>query len=155
MIKLFLILLSSNIYAQNLCLEDDKNCMLEKSSKKLAIDKRVNILGGKLSICSKSPITGFFRDGSCMSNKEDFGNHSICAKVTNSFLQYSLKQGNNLITPAPRYNFPGLKDGDYWCLCAARYEQAYQAGIKLEIKKDATHTRSFNVINRKVLIKDR
>ncbi|KAL4442735.1 hypothetical protein ABPG77_006729 [Micractinium sp. CCAP 211/92] len=88
-----------------------------------------NVYGGELGLCSTSPMTGYFRDGRCDTGPMDYGTHTVCAKVTNEFLQYTLHQGNDLITPRPEYRFPGLKDGDGWCLCAARWREALAAGV--------------------------
>lgn len=94
-------------------------------------------------------MTGWFRDGYCKSTSSDRGNHSVCAEVTDEFLRYSKSLGNDLITPNRRYGFPGLKEGNRWCLCAARVFEALQAGIKIKIIKEATHLRSLEVIDLK------
>lgn len=150
MIKFFLFLMIFNLHAQEQCENGKENCVLESSNLEVS-EFGKNILGKKLTVCNKDPLTGFFRNGTCASNDNDFGNHSVCARVSDKFLKYSLSQGNDLISPDLRYGFPGLKNGDYWCLCAARWLEAYKAGIKLEIKKSATHIRAYEVINKKLL----
>jgi len=80
-----------------------------------------NVLGGLLQVCSVSPMTGFGRDGVCHTGPHDIGSHTVCAQMTEAFLEYSLQRGNDLVTPVPEYDFPGLKPGDRWCVCAARW----------------------------------
>ena len=89
---------------------------------------QLNVLGGPLAACSQDPITGFFRDGCCNTGPTDQGLHTVCAIMTDAFLTYSKAVGNDLSTPLPNFGFPGLKAGDRWCLCAARWEQARLAG---------------------------
>ena len=98
-----------------------------------------NILGTELISCSSSPMTGFHRDGFCNSLANDPGEHTVCAKLTNKFLMFSKELGNDLITPRPEYEFPGLKDGDRWCLCADRWLQAYNFNVAPYIILEATH----------------
>lgn len=88
----------------------------------------LNVLGGALRPCCGDPVTGFFRDGYCRTCEEDVGNHTVCAELTEEFLEFSKLSGNDLSTPRPEYNFPGLKPGDRWCVCAARWVQAFNAG---------------------------
>lgn len=92
------------------------------------MSQETNVLGEPLQVCGCEPKTGFFRDGMCRVGTQDLGNHSVCAIVTEEFLEYSASQGNDLMTPAPELGFPGLKPGDRWCLCATRWKQAYEAG---------------------------
>ena len=87
---------------------------------------KLNVLGEKLETCGTEPMTGFFRDGCCNTNDSDFGSHTVCVSVTADFLQYSRFRGNDLVTPVPEFGFPGLKPGDRWCLCAARWLEAQQ-----------------------------
>lgn len=89
--------------------------------------------------CSMDPLTGFFRTGTCDTCADDRGMHTVCAEMTAEFLQFSRAQGNDLITPMPEYRFPGLKPGDFWCLCLGRWIEAYQQGIAPRIKLEATH----------------
>jgi uncharacterized protein len=98
-----------------------------------------NVLGEELETCSTQPLTGFYRDGCCNTGPEDVGQHTVCAVVTEDFLEFSRSHGNDLITPAPQYGFPGLKPGDHWCLCLARWVEAYKAGKAPWIMLRATH----------------
>ncbi|MCA9257534.1 MAG: DUF2237 domain-containing protein, partial [Phycisphaerales bacterium] len=88
----------------------------------------LNVLGGPLATCGESPMTGFYRDGCCNTGPDDLGVHSVCVQVTAEFLAFSKSRGNDLSTPNPQWGFPGLKPGDRWCLCAARWAEAYAAG---------------------------
>ena len=105
-----------------------------------------NVLGGELEECSTEPLTGFFRDGCCNTGPEDVGSHTVCTRVTEEFLDFSLSQGNDLLTPMPQYGFPGLKPGDQWCLCAARWAQALGAGSAPQVVLAATHERALEVV---------
>ena len=98
-----------------------------------------NVLGTKLNICCLSPVTGFYRNGRCETGPEDRGMHTVCAQVTAKFLEFSKKQGNDLSTPVPAYEFPGLQPGDRWCLCALRWKEALDAGVAPPIILEATH----------------
>ena len=98
-----------------------------------------NVLGGTLQICSVKPITGFFRDGCCNTGPGDLGSHTVCAVMTEEFLAFSKRAGNDLSTPMPDYGFPGLKPGDRWCLCAPRWQQAFAAGQAPKVVLAATH----------------
>ncbi|MFN3544653.1 MAG: DUF2237 family protein [Thiobacillus sp.] len=101
-----------------------------------------NVLGGHLQVCSMSPLTGFFRDGVCHTGPQDLGSHTVCAQMTEAFLDFSLRRGNDLVTPIPEYGFPGLKPGDRWCVCAARWLEAAEAGVAPPVVLDATHERA-------------
>ncbi len=101
-----------------------------------------NVLGTELQIAGTSPITGFYRDGFCSTGTDDRGIHVVAAIVTDNFLQYSKARGNDLITPYPAYGFPGLKAGDKWCLCAARWKEAYDAGVAPPVVLEATHEKA-------------
>jgi len=98
-----------------------------------------NVLGGELMVCSTDPVTGFFRNGKCDTCADDRGMHTVCALMTDDFLVFSREAGNDLSTPIPEYDFPGLKKGDYWCLCLMRWVEAYNAGMAPKIKLEATH----------------
>lgn len=100
---------------------------------------QTNVLGGILASCSHDPVTGFFRDGCCNTGPSDQGLHTVCAVMTDAFLAYSKEAGNDLSTPMPDYGFPGLKAGDQWCLCAARWEQARAAGCAPKVRLAATN----------------
>lgn len=105
-----------------------------------------NVLGGILAPCSTKPLTGFYRDGCCNTGAEDFGLHVVCARVTRDFLEFARKQGNDLITPVPEYNFPGLKAGDRWCVCAGTWRQAYEAGVAPPVVLAATHEETLAIV---------
>ena len=96
-----------------------------------------------LNHCSSDPITGWFRDGCCNTDENDHGVHTVCAKVTTKFLEWSKNAGNDLITPHPEFGFPGLKDGDSWCVCAATYAQSIEAGTACKIFLKKTNYKNF------------
>lgn len=98
-----------------------------------------NVLGQPLEPCSLDPLTGFFRNGCCDTANEDAGSHTVCAVMTAEFLAFSKAQGNDLSTPMPDYDFPGLKPGDHWCLCAPRWQEALEAGQTPRVVLRATH----------------
>lgn len=106
----------------------------------------VNVLGGALAPCSTAPMTGFFRDGHCNTCAEDTGSHTVCVRVTAEFLAFSKYLGNDLSTPRPEYRFAGLKPGDSWCLCAARFLQAHHEGCAPEVRLEATHARALEIL---------
>ena len=105
----------------------------------MEMSESVNVLGEKLETCGKDPITGFYRDGYCNVGPDDFGLHAVCAVVTAEFLEFSKAQGNDLSTPRPEFGFEGLKPGDSWCLCAARWQEAFEAGSAPRVRLRATH----------------
>ncbi|MCX7930920.1 MAG: DUF2237 domain-containing protein [Rhodovarius sp.] len=105
-----------------------------------------NVLGGPLAPCSFAPLTGWFRDGCCHTDEHDAGLHTVCAVMTEEFLAFSRRVGNDLSTPRPEYGFPGLKPGDCWCLCAARWEEARQAGVAPPVRLSATHRAALLVV---------
>lgn len=115
-------------------------------------DKAKNILGTELQLCCSNPKTGFFRDGYCNTNHMDQGTHVVCAIVTQAFLEYTKTRGNDLMTPRPEYDFPGLKDGDGWCLCASRWKEAYDAGVATYVKLEATHEKALELIDKQALL---
>jgi hypothetical protein len=98
-----------------------------------------NVLGGPLETCCTNPMTGFYRDGMCSTGAGDIGVHVVCAEMTAAFLEFSKAQGNDLSTPMPAYQFPGLKPGDCWCLCASRWKEAMDAGVAPPVVLAATH----------------
>jgi uncharacterized protein (DUF2237 family) len=106
-----------------------------------------NVLGEPLVSCCTSPMTGFYRDGFCRTGGQDFGVHVICAQVTPAFLEFTKLRGNDLSTPAPHFNFPGLKSGDRWCLCAARWQEALEIGVAPPVILEATHARALEVVS--------
>jgi len=101
--------------------------------------KAKNVLGGELKPCCYEPMTGYFRDGFCRTDNSDYGNHTVCVIVNDEFLTYSKAMGNDLSTPFPEYKFPGLKQGDKWCLCAARWQQAFLDGFAPDVVLESTH----------------
>ena len=98
-----------------------------------------NVLGDPLITCSTDPMTGFFRDGCCNTGEQDRGLHLVCAVMTEDFLEYSKRVGNDLSTPRPEYDFPGLQPGDRWCVCVQRWNQAREAGVAPKLILAATH----------------
>ncbi|MEM7489792.1 MAG: DUF2237 domain-containing protein [Pseudomonadota bacterium] len=110
-----------------------------------------NVQGGTLESCSTDPMTGFFRDGCCNTGPMDAGVHTVCAVMTAEFLAHSKYLGNDLSTPRPEYRFPGLKPGDRWCLCAARFLQAHEEGVAPKVNLAATHERTLDIVPRDVL----
>ncbi|QYU70426.1 DUF2237 domain-containing protein [Leptolyngbya sp. 15MV] len=106
-----------------------------------------NVLGGTLLPCSVAPLTGFFRDGCCNTGPMDHGLHVVCAEMTEAFLAFSRARGNDLSTPRPEYGFAGLKPGDRWCLCAARWEEARLAGQAPKVLLEATHQAALAVVS--------
>ena len=115
-------------------------------------DHTKNVLGTKLKCCSKSPRTGFFRDGFCKTNTNDKGSHVVASIMTIDFLNYTKSMGNDLSTPNLLYDFPGLKEGDKWCLCALRWKQAYDAGYAPFVILEATHEKALEFIELSELI---
>lgn len=114
-------------------------------------DTSVNVLGQELSPCSLEPVTGFFRDGACNTCREDQGSHTVCAIMTAEFLAFSKYLGNDLSTPRPEFRFAGLKPGDSWCLCAARFMQAADEGAAPQVKLASTHERALDIVPLDVL----
>ncbi|HMO08854.1 MAG TPA: DUF2237 domain-containing protein [Paracoccaceae bacterium] len=114
-------------------------------------DASVNVLGGPLESCSTAPVTGFFRNGCCDTGPADRGQHTVCALMTAEFLALSKYLGNDLSTPRPEYDFPGLKPGDRWCLCAGRFLQAHEEGAAPQVRLAATHVRTLDVVPLDVL----
>lgn len=110
-----------------------------------------NVLGEPLVACSFKPLTGYFRDGACRTNEQDLGTHVVCVVVTQAFLEFSYRSGNDLSTPVPEWQFPGLKPGDQWCLCANRWQQAYEAGAAPLVVLESTHQRVLDLIDMSVL----
>ncbi|NES93750.1 MAG: DUF2237 domain-containing protein [Desertifilum sp. SIO1I2] len=106
-----------------------------------------NVLGEKLESCCTSPLTGYHRDGYCRTGTHDFGMHIICAQVTSEFLDYTRSQGNDLSTPILGFNFPGLKPGDRWCLCASRWKEALDAGVAPPVILSATHMAALEYVS--------
>lgn len=110
------------------------------------IEPSVNVLGTALEPCSTDPLTGYFRNGACDTCAQDRGSHTVCAVMTAEFLAYSAYVGNDLSTPRPEFRFPGLKPGDHWCLCAARFMQAHDEGCAPQVNLAATHARALDIV---------
>ena len=106
-----------------------------------------NVLGTALQVCSLDPLTGFTRSGCCETGTDDLGSHTVCAQVTDEFLAYSISRGNDLSTPRAEYNFAGLKAGDRWCLCAARWLEASEAGFAPPVILEATHEKCLEIVS--------
>lgn len=109
-------------------------------------EDQLNIFNEPLEACSFDPVTGFFRSGCCETSEQDTGSHTVCAIMTEEFLKFSKSKGNDLSTPVPAFDFPGLNSGDRWCLCAARWLEAYEAGSAPSIIARATHRRALEII---------
>ena len=105
-----------------------------------------NVLGEPLQSCSEDPVTGFFRDGCCNTGPEDHGVHTVCAIMTEDFLSFSKARGNDLSTPVPAFGFPGLQPGDRWCLCAARWLEAYEGGMAPKVSLGSTHEVTLEIV---------
>jgi uncharacterized protein (DUF2237 family) len=109
--------------------------------------KPKNVLGGELRSCCTNPMTGFYRDGYCRTGADDTGRHTVCIKATDEFLAFSKSAGNDLSTPMPQYSFPGIKDGDKWCLCMLRWREALEAGMAPQVYLEATHEAALTVVS--------
>jgi uncharacterized protein len=110
------------------------------------IDSSVNVFGEALESCNEKPMTGFFRDGCCNTGPDDHGSHTICVQVTVEFLEFSRFRGNDLSTPRPEFGFAGLQPGDRWCLCAARWKEAHDAGMAPRVFLRSTHQRALEIV---------
>jgi uncharacterized protein (DUF2237 family) len=115
------------------------------------VSPELNVLGGPLEPCGLDPVTGFFRDGCCSTGPEDVGSHTVCAVVTREFLDHQTRVGNDLVTPAPEYDFPGLSPGDRWCVVAVRWLQAHQDGVAPPVVLASTNLRATDIIPPDVL----
>jgi uncharacterized protein (DUF2237 family) len=107
----------------------------------------INVLGERLQDCGRDPVTGFYRDGCCNTGESDGGSHTVCAIMTEAFLHFSAGRGNDLSTPRPQFGFPGLKAGDQWCLCAARWREAFEAGCAPRVVLEATHQAALSYVS--------
>jgi uncharacterized protein (DUF2237 family) len=107
---------------------------------------QLNVLGGPLLTCSDQPLTGFFRDGCCNTSEDDFGSHTVCVVLTDEFLAYSKAAGNDLSTPRPEFDFPGLQAGQRWCLCAARWVETYRAGKAPKVSLNSTNQAALEIV---------
>ena len=111
-----------------------------------------NVLGTNLTACCYTPKTGFYRDGFCRTDTDDIGTHVVCAIMTKEFLEYTKTKGNNLSTPKPMYQFPGLKPGDKWCLCVSRWKEAYEEDKAPEVVLEATHENALQIVDFEMLL---
>jgi uncharacterized protein (DUF2237 family) len=116
--------------------------------------ENLNVFGQPLIACSTSPMTGFFRDGCCNTNAEDFGVHTVCIVATTEFLEFSKQVGNDLSTPLPQWGFQGLKEGDKWCLCADRFKEAYDNGKAPKVLLEATNEKTLEIVSMDVLLEN-
>jgi hypothetical protein len=107
-----------------------------------------NVLGTELKTCSESPLTGFYRDGCCNTGAEDVGLHTVCVRVTEEFLAFSASVGNDLSTPMPMFDFPGLTPGDQWCVCVLRWVEALEADVAPPVDLEATHISVLEFVSR-------
>ncbi len=112
----------------------------------MEMDESVNVLGEKLILCGDDPVTGFYRDGKCNTCNEDAGSHTVCIEASKEFLEFSRFRGNDLSTPMPEYGFKGLKQGDSWCLCAARWLEAYENNMAPRIHLTKTHVKALEIV---------
>jgi uncharacterized protein (DUF2237 family) len=108
---------------------------------------QLNVFDEPLALCSERPLTGWTRNGCCETDAQDMGSHTVCAVMTAEFLEFSRSRGNDLSTPRPEFGFPGLQPGDRWCLCAARWLEAWQAGVAPRVHLKATHRRALEIVD--------
>lgn len=111
----------------------------------------LNVFGEELALCNQHPATGFYRDGHCNTCEQDVGSHTVCAEMSEKFLEYSRFKGNDLSTPMPEFGFPGLKPGDAWCLCAARWLEAYQDDMAPRVYLMRTHQKALETVPMELL----
>ncbi len=116
------------------------------------IKAQFNIFGGPLRVCGKSPVTGFFRNGCCDSTQLDPGQHTVCVVISQAFLEFSMEKGNDLVSPNAKADFPGLRPGDKWCVCANRWIEAHEAGKAPKVVLSATNQSVLDLIEKEVLI---
>lgn len=115
------------------------------------MSEETSLSGGPLQPCSTHPLTGFFRDGCCSTGPEDVGSHTVCTVVSEEFLRFSKLRGNDLSTARPEFGFPGLKPGDRWCVCAARWQEAYDAGVVAPVIAEATNVKATDIADESAL----
>ncbi len=112
----------------------------------MEMDESINVFGEQLEVCGVDPVTGFYRDGKCNTCKSDEGSHTVCIEASREFLEYSRFRGNDLSTPIPEFNFKGLKPGDSWCLCAARWLEAQESNMAPRLHLRSTHIKALEII---------
>lgn len=117
------------------------------------MDESLNVFGEKLNECGENPVTGFYRDGKCNTCKEDVGSHTVCIEASQQFLEYSRFRGNDLSTPIPEFDFKGLKPGDSWCLCAARWLEAEENNMAPRVHLMRTHVKALEIVPMELLKK--
>ncbi|MDG2141506.1 MAG: DUF2237 domain-containing protein [Gammaproteobacteria bacterium] len=113
----------------------------------MKMEKSLNVFDEPLIQCGDNPTTGFYRDGCCNTSMGDAGSHTVCVRITQEFLEFSRFRGNDLITPSPKFEFPGLKPGDNWCLCASRWLQAYENRVAPHVYLTRTHKRALEIVH--------
>ena len=113
---------------------------------KVVIEASLNVLGGELKPCSLDPVTGFYRDGCCNTGPDDLGSHTVCILASKEFLEYSRFRGNDLSTPHPEFGFAGVKPGERWCLCAARWLEAYEQDMAPKVYLQSTHAKALEIV---------
>ena len=113
----------------------------------MQVETPTNVLGTVLEECGTDPLTGFYRDGCCHTGPDDHGTHVVCTVMTDAFLEFSRERGNDLITPRPAWGFPGLRDGDRWCLCVSRWTEALAGGVAPPVVLAATNRRALAVVS--------
>ncbi|NHN39120.1 DUF2237 domain-containing protein [Pseudomaricurvus alcaniphilus] len=119
----------------------------------MKMDESINIFGEPLDVCGEDPVTGFFRDGKCNTCRDDLGSHTVCIEASKAFLEYSRFKGNDLSTPVPEYDFKGLKPGDSWCLCAARWLEALENNRAPRVHLRKTHIKALEIVPLELLKK--
>ena len=112
----------------------------------MKMDKSINVFGEELALCGDNPVTGFYRDGKCNTCDEDGGSHTVCIEASKAFLEYSRFRGNDLSTPVPEFNFKGLRPGDSWCLCAARWLEAEARDMAPRVHLQRTHIKALEIV---------
>ena len=151
--KVYAILVSGGLLTSLSGQTDTANCLIVESPHSKPMSTAKNVLGTELQSCCFDPMTGFYRNGFCHTGATDYGTHVVCARMTQEFLTYTKGRGNDLSTPVPAYNFPGLKPGDYWCLCASRWREAEAAGVAPPVVLEATHARALDFVAMETLKK--
>jgi len=126
-------------------------CDMSKTKLAQYFNKTYNVLGEEIELCCSDPVTGFYRNGFCATGPDDFGTHIVCARVTDEFLQFSKSRSNDLTRAIPLRNFPGLKDGDKWCLCILRWMEALEAGVAPPIYLKGTHKMALDYLDLETL----
>ena len=122
-----------------------------RNTKKKMITEQTNLFDEVIEECCSNPITGFFRNGFCHTDELDRGLHIVCSLITDDFLRFSKSRGNDLSTPRPEFNFPGLTEGDSWCVCAERWKEAYEQGFAPKVFLKRTHKKAATIIDIEIL----